>query len=112
LSVSYIPHFSNHDRISTTSTRLSPAHAQRLYLELNCPSPPPALHTNLELTHPLPSPTPCATQFLCYKTLKKCLKNIPEEVSSSEVVKPGVRRQLTEEERAFVKTLNQVGPST
>eukprot|EP00227_Mantoniella_beaufortii_P015614 CAMPEP_0197580750 /NCGR_PEP_ID=MMETSP1326-20131121/4463_1 /TAXON_ID=1155430 /ORGANISM="Genus nov. species nov., Strain RCC2288" /LENGTH=190 /DNA_ID=CAMNT_0043144549 /DNA_START=136 /DNA_END=704 /DNA_ORIENTATION=- len=59
----------------------------------------------IEATHPSVS-----DQFLCYKTLKKCLKNIPEEVAgntSAEAVKPGVRRQLTEEERAFVKTLNQ-----
>jgi len=77
----------------------------------------------IEATHPSVS-----DQFLCYKTLKKCLKNIPEEVVK--VAGPGgaggsvARRdlapgetstlppasvrltQLTDEQRAFIKTLN------
>jgi|AntAceMinimDraft_11_1070367.scaffolds.fasta_scaffold117609_1 hypothetical protein len=81
----------------------------------------------LALTSPAPLP-PFTPQFLCYKTLKKCLKNIPEEVVK--VAGPGgaggsvARRdlapgetstlppasvrltQLTDEQRAFIKTLN------
>lgn len=65
-----------------------------------------------------------APQFLCYKTLKKCLKSIPEsaaepsgaktnlagaaEPSGSAKTKPRARAlaALTAEQRTFVKTLN------
>jgi len=54
-----------------------------------------------------PSPTP---QFLCYKKLKKCLKTIPKKTEPAKnadgTLKPGEKRKLTEEQRAFVKTLN------
>lgn len=57
----------------------------------------------IEATHPSVS-----DKFLCYKTLKKCLKNIPvppeREIAP---VEPGQPRQLTDEECTFVKTLNQ-----
>ena len=59
-------------------------------------------------------------QFLCYKTLKKCLKNIPEERAAKEDTPEGLTTAetnsgtrakkelitLTAEQRAFVKTLN------
>ena len=52
-------------------------------------------------------PTP---QFLCYKKLKKCLKTIPKKTEPAKnadgTLKPGEKRKLTEEQRAFVKTLN------
>ena len=64
------------------------------------------------------------SQFLCYKTLKKCLKSIPEPKGAAKNDKPeslapaviGAERRspnekkelvaLTAEQRAFVKTLN------
>ena len=49
-------------------------------------------------------------QFLCYKTLKKCLKAIPEykatTATGDTTVKPGEKRKLTDEQRLFLKTLN------
>jgi len=49
-------------------------------------------------------------QFLCYKTLKKCLKAIPEykatTANGDTTVKPGGKRKLTDEQRLFLKTLN------
>ena len=49
-------------------------------------------------------------QFLCYKTLKKCLKAIPEykatTANGDTTVKPGEKRKLTDEQRLFLKTLN------
>lgn len=56
-------------------------------------------------THPSVS-----DQFLCYKTLKKCLKAIPEykatTANGDTTVKPGEKRKLTDEQRLFLKTLN------
>ena len=49
-------------------------------------------------------------QFLCYKTLKKCLKAIPEykatTANGDTTVKPGEKRKLTDEQRLFLKALN------
>ena len=72
------------------------------------PLPASKPHSSSSLpTHPTPQPF-LSTQFLCYKTLKKCLKSIPEafDKAADETPPPGRRRQLTDEQRAFVKTLN------
>ena len=73
----------------------------------------PCLHAPPNPTPPLRFHSPRAppflsTQFLCYKTLKKCLKSIPEafDKAAEDPLPPGRRRQLTDEQRAFVKTLN------
>ena len=53
-------------------------------------------------THPSVS-----DQFLCYKTLKKCLKAIPEHKTNEDgIIRPGEKRKLTDEQRLFLKTLN------
>jgi len=50
---------------------------------------------------------PSASQFLCYKTLKKCLKAIPEHKTNEDgIIRPGEKRKLTDEQRLFLKTLN------
>ena len=50
---------------------------------------------------------PSPSQFLCYKTLKKCLKAIPEHKTNEDgIIRPGEKRKLTDEQRLFLKTLN------
>ena len=50
---------------------------------------------------------PSSSQFLCYKTLKKCLKAIPEHKTNEDgIIRPGEKRKLTDEQRLFLKTLN------
>ena len=40
---------------------------------------------------------PSPSQFLCYKTLKKCLKAIPEHKTNEDgIIRPGEKRKLTD----------------